>query len=105
MNHELQILSSQTSTSSVPVPQARVPIHIRPAVMSDVPFMDALQKMHTKQVGFFPTKQFEGNIRLGRVLIAEEVQRSEVRDQMSDGVNLTSDLWGNATGKCNGDAT
>jgi hypothetical protein len=87
----------------LPIP--RCPITVRQATVADVPFMDALQRLHAKQVGFFPTKQFEGSIKQGRVLIAEEVQRSEVRDQMSDGVNLTSDLWGNATGKCNGDAT
>lgn len=56
-----------------PLPQPRVPLAVRPAVLSDVPFMDSLQKMHTKMVGFMPTAQFEGNIKAGRVLIAEEI--------------------------------
>ena len=50
-----------------------MPIRIRAGVLGDVPFMDSLQKMHSKQVGFFPTGQFEGNIKQGRVLVAEEV--------------------------------
>jgi hypothetical protein len=64
----------------LPVPAARVPIAIRPAVMGDVPFMDSLQRMHTKMVGFFPTAQFEGNIKHGRVLIAEEISESGARE-------------------------
>lgn len=39
--------------------------------MSDVPFLDSLQKLHTKQVGWMPTATFEGKIKLGHVLIAE----------------------------------
>src|SRR5581483_5061686 len=50
--------------------------------MRDVPFMDALQKKHSKMVGFMPTAQFEGNIKAGRVLIAEEVSE----DVMSENV-------------------
>ena len=46
------MISQFTRNSSVlQVPVARVPIAIRAAVMSDVPFMDSLQKMHSKQVG------------------------------------------------------
>jgi hypothetical protein len=45
--------------------------------MDDIPFMDALQRMHTRQVGWMPTAQFEGKIRLGHVLIAEEVCSSQ----------------------------
>ena len=39
-----------TSSASdlLPLPQAREPIAIRPAVLSDVPFIDSLQRMHTK---------------------------------------------------------
>ena len=51
---------------------------IRVATMSDLPFMDALQKKHSKQLGYFPTKQFEGYVEGGNVLIAEE--KSDVRD-------------------------
>ena len=51
----------------------RYPITIRPATLDDVPFMDRLQKMHTRQVGWMPTAQLEGKIRAGHVLVAEGV--------------------------------
>ncbi|CAN5366098.1 hypothetical protein BH09PLA1_BH09PLA1_34960 [soil metagenome] len=56
-----------------PLPEPRIAITIRPGTIDDVPFLDSLQKLHTKQVGWMPTKQFEGKIKLGHVLIAEEV--------------------------------
>jgi hypothetical protein len=73
----------------VPIPRCQTTI--RPATIDDLPFLDALQKLHTKQVGWMPTKQFEGKIKLGHVLVAEEVrdQKSEIS---SDSVSLTSDL-------------
>jgi hypothetical protein len=46
------------------------PIGIRVATMADFPFIDSLQKMHAKQVGWMPTKQFEGKIERGHVLVA-----------------------------------
>jgi hypothetical protein len=39
--------------------------------MRDVPFLDSLGKLHTKAVGWMPTKQFEGKIEAGHVLVAE----------------------------------
>src|SRR5437868_2811141 len=45
----------------VPVP--RCPISIRPATMEDLPFIDRLQKMHSKQVGWMPTSALEGKIK------------------------------------------
>jgi hypothetical protein len=48
------------------------PVSIRPATLADVAFMDGLQKLHSKQVGYFPTKQFEGYVTMGGVLIAED---------------------------------
>ena len=53
------------------VPTPRVPLSIRPATLADVPFMDSLQKLHTRQVGWFPTKQFEGYVGMNAVLVAE----------------------------------
>src|SRR5688500_18850305 len=44
---------------------------VRAATMADLPFMDGLQKKHSKQLGYFPPKQFEGYIEQGAVLIAE----------------------------------
>src|SRR5947207_14863298 len=54
----------------IPIP--KVSIRIRPGTLEDVPFLDSLQKLHTKQVGWMPTAQFEGKIKLGHVLVAEE---------------------------------
>lgn len=73
MSHEMQIVAGETVRSSaVALPTPRVPITIRPGTMDDVPFLDSLQKLHTKQVGWMPTAQFEGKIKAGHVLIAEE---------------------------------
>ena len=52
----------------VPVP--KTPIDIRVATMGDLAFIDSLQKLHTKQVGWMPTKQLEGKIAKGQVLVA-----------------------------------
>jgi hypothetical protein len=60
----------------IPIP--KIPITIRPGTMDDLPFIDGLQKKHTKQVGFMPTKQFEGKIGAGHVLIAEEVASGQL---------------------------
>src|SRR5688500_8140191 len=73
---ELSVSSVTIGAASVarllaPVP--RVAIATRMATMADLPFMDSLQKKHGKQLGYFPTKQFEGYIGMGGVLIAEEV--------------------------------
>lgn len=57
-----------TSSRLLPLPDANV--RIRPGVIGDVPFLDSLQKLHTKQVGWMPTAQFEGKIKLGHVLVA-----------------------------------
>ncbi|HEX3358498.1 MAG TPA: hypothetical protein VHS31_16105 [Tepidisphaeraceae bacterium] len=64
------------SNQIIPIP--KIPISIRPATLDDLPFIDGLQKIHTKQVGWMPTKQFEGKIRLGHVLVAEEVASGEL---------------------------
>ena len=59
------------STRNLPVPTPRLDVRVRPATPDDLPFIDALQKKTTKQVGFMPTKQFEGKIARGEVLVAE----------------------------------
>ena len=51
-------------------PTPRLPITIRPATSSDLPFIDSLQKLHSKQVGWMPTKQLEGKIAADQVLVA-----------------------------------
>src|SRR4051812_6034052 len=77
----------------VPIPQTDV--RVREATLSDVPFIDALQKLHGEQVGFMRTSWIEEKIRAGQVLVAEEVrgQKSEVSEEGADGSpRLTSDL-------------
>ena len=48
---------------------------MRVATMEDLPFLDGLHKHHYKQLGYFPTKQFEGDIEMGAVLVAESATR------------------------------
>jgi len=82
------LIVSKPSASPLPgVPGRPLPelnITIRPGVMSDVPFLDALQKLHTKQVGWMPTKQFEGKIKAGHVLVAEESRRQNTGDSRAE---------------------
>jgi len=61
---------SGSSASLLPV-RPRVEISIRLGTMADVAFMDALQRKTTRQVGWMPTKQFEGKVNAGQVLVAE----------------------------------
>lgn len=57
--------------TSLPLPlPAREDLSIRAAVMGDLAFIDGLQKQHTKQVGWLPTKTLEGKIARGEVLVA-----------------------------------
>ena len=58
------------TTTSIPLPEPRTPISIRRATMDDIPFMDALQKKHSKELGFFSRAMFEGYITKYTVLVA-----------------------------------
>src|SRR5688572_9104935 len=78
-------------TSVVPlVPRADVSIRV--ATMADLPFMDRMQKMHSKQLGYFPTKQFEDYIEQGAVLIAEEGAGFRVQGSGETGASSSSSL-------------
>src|SRR5262245_9223224 len=88
MSHENQIVPSPARASSelvVPVP--RVAIEIRVATLADVPFMDGLQKKYGKALGYFPTKQFEGYVGSGGVLIAEEKRTADDADSADKNLN------------------
>lgn len=61
-----EIIRSQPIT----LPAPRVAISVRQATVDDVSFMDALQKKHGKQLGFFPRAQMLGYIEGGHVLVA-----------------------------------
>ncbi|MFT3786178.1 MAG: hypothetical protein QM770_08430 [Tepidisphaeraceae bacterium] len=54
-----------------------MPIHVRFATASDIPFIDGLMKKHSKQLAFLPTKALEGKVRLGHVLVAEAVDSEQ----------------------------
>ena len=49
-------------------------ISIRAAVLDDFPFIDALQKQHSKAVGFMFAGAIKGHIEKGNVLVAEATQ-------------------------------
>ncbi len=55
----------------IPLPQTNVTV--RDATLADVPFIDTLQKLHSKQVGFMRTSWIEAKIAKGEVIVAEEV--------------------------------
>src|SRR4051812_47016873 len=64
------------SLSIVPIPRADV--SVREATPDDVPFIDALQKLHAKQVGFMPRGQLEGKIKAREVIVAENSRGERV---------------------------
>jgi hypothetical protein len=70
MSHEATIVSPVTRESSVIVPVARCPVTTCVATVKDIPFIDQLQKMHGHMVGWMPTKQVEGKIAAGHVVVA-----------------------------------
>jgi hypothetical protein len=51
---------------------AAPPVRVRPATLADLPFIDALQRVHTHMVGWFPKRQMTEYIEGGHVLMAEE---------------------------------
>src|SRR6186713_3317383 len=54
---------------------ARCAVSVRPAVAGDYPFIDRLQDMHSKALGFMRKAALEGKIKLGEVIIAEDQTR------------------------------
>src|SRR5437899_12248566 len=65
----------------IPPPLPRCELTIREAVAGDYAFVDRLQDMHSKALGFMPKAQLQGKIKLGHVLVAEEMQNDECRMQ------------------------
>ncbi len=89
-----EVIGRTSSAPIVPVP--RTPIAVRVATMADLPFMDGLQKRFNRALGYFPTKQFEGYIETGGVLVAESVgsrQRAAgSEEEAADGASSTHPL-------------
>ncbi|HLL89393.1 MAG TPA: prolyl oligopeptidase family serine peptidase [Tepidisphaeraceae bacterium] len=53
-------------------PAPAAPLTTRVGTAADVPFIDALQKRHSKAVGWFPRQQVMAYVSAGNVLLAEE---------------------------------
>ena len=66
-----EIISTPNHPSDKTGVTPRVKLSIREATTADVAFIDRLQKAHSKELGFLPTKAIEGKITLNQVLIAE----------------------------------
>jgi ribosomal protein S18 acetylase RimI-like enzyme len=114
--HELQLVSGPKRdgvkarselrgtgpASSLPVPNA--PIDVRPATKADLPWIDALHKKHSKQLGYATTKQFEGYIELGGLLIAEGARSEErgVRQNQTQNQTQTQTQMQGATSPASG---
>lgn len=64
------------STVPCPPPVPRCTMTVRAGVVKDIPFLDALQKMHSHMVGWMPRKQLESYIEAGGVLVAEEIAKA-----------------------------
>jgi len=64
---------------------------IRVATLADIPFIDSLQKKHSRMVSFLKEQALMGKINAGQVLIAEEI-RSQTSEISEGNSGLTSDL-------------
>src|SRR5678816_1138456 len=70
-----------------PPPLPQVDVTVREATLADVPFIDRLQKLHNKQLGFLQTSAIEGKIRLGQIVVAVE------RDGLPVGYCISTDRY------------
>lgn len=64
--------SAPLSTSAPIVP--RVDVRVREGTPADLPFIDRMQKAHSRELGFLPTAALEGKIERGEVLVAEGIE-------------------------------
>ena len=62
----------------LPVPVSRYPVRVRPAVVGDLAFIDALAKKHKAGVGWTPMEQFEGYLAKGYITVAENVSAQPI---------------------------
>lgn len=73
-------LASRNTYHATRSPLSSISLLTRPATLADLPAIDALQKKHSKQLGFFPRAQMEGYIANGWVLVAEETGTADDAD-------------------------
>jgi N-acetylglutamate synthase-like GNAT family acetyltransferase len=71
---------SDLNISNVPavLPSPRAAVSVRAATLDDLPFIDGLQKQHTRQVGWMPTHALDEKLRRGHVIIAEDEAKQGV---------------------------
>jgi hypothetical protein len=92
-NQIIPVSTALAGPTSLPAP--RCPLKIRPASLDDLPFIDALQKMHTHMVGWFPHQQMAAYVNGGHVLIAETFRDEETKrqgDKVESDCSATSSL-------------
>ena len=80
--------------NTLPVPQANVSVRV--ATIEDLPFIDGLQKVHRKGLGFLKMPALVGKVEKGEILIAEEVTGHlslDTRGQLSNREGPTSDQY------------
>jgi len=65
------MIAIHRESGPIALPGARVPISIRVGTMADLAWIDALQKLHNKMLGFMPLGQLKGYVEAGNVLVAE----------------------------------
>jgi ribosomal protein S18 acetylase RimI-like enzyme len=61
-----------------PPPPSADDVSVRIATMDDVAFIDALQKRHSRTVGFMKTMAIEGKIKARQVIVAEDARGERV---------------------------
>jgi ribosomal protein S18 acetylase RimI-like enzyme len=69
MNEITSIVSKQPLPAP---PSPRVDVNVRRATLDDLAAIDRLQKMHSKQLGFFPRAQMEGYLKNDWLIVAED---------------------------------
>lgn len=74
------IIASRPTAAAVALvpPTPRCTVRMRAAESRDLPFVDALQKMHGHMVGWFPKKQIEGYLAMNAILVAEDEQANQL---------------------------
>jgi ribosomal protein S18 acetylase RimI-like enzyme len=72
-SHSECIMELLAATTPLALPEPRVKIAVRVASLADLPAIDRLQKLHHKQLGFFPRAQMEGYLKNEWVIVAESV--------------------------------
>ncbi len=92
MSDVIRIVDIDRNNTHVPVPPvppvlpgARVDMRVRPGVLSDFAFVDALQKANKQGVGFMWEAAIKGHIEKGNLLIAEAIKVNREQSTVNSG--------------------